>query len=139
MASAQDYARRVNQVLAGNKSFKANTVAEARMILKQIVQAQKDLRQIKKEIGLTMKSLRAQYADQKEQVSKAGVGKGLMQGVFGKKSVSRMDASRKDQIRQNQNKQLAPYEAVQNQIDRTILEYDRQKVAVDAWIAKQSA
>jgi len=134
----QDYERRIKQTLEGKTRFDINTAAEAQLALRQIVQLQKELRQIKKEIGLTIKSLRAQYADQKEGVSKAGFGKGVMQGVFGKKSVARMDAAQKDRIRQNQNKQLAPYEALQSNIDRFILEYDGQKVKLDAWVSQQS-
>lgn len=138
MATPQDYERRIKQALEGNTQFSVNTVPEAQLATKRIVQLQKELRLIKKEIGLTIKSLRAQYADQKADVGKAGFGKGVMQGIFGKKSVAHMDATQKDRIRQTQNKQLAPYEALQNNIDRFILEFDGHKVKLESWVNEQS-
>ena len=138
MASPADYEKRIKTLLQSNSSFKAKTVPDAKVIQKTIIQTQKELRQIKKEIALTMKDLRAQYATQKAGVGKAGFGKGVMQGIFGKKSVSHMDAQTKDRIRQAQVKQLAPYEALQAYIDRMILEYDKHKLTIDGWISEQS-
>lgn len=137
MATPQEYDRRIAEALKGNTEFKVSTTAEGKLLLKQIVQVQKELRQIKKEIGLTIKDLRGQYADQKADVGKPGFGKGVMQGLFGKKAVGGMNASQKDKIRQAQTKQLGPYEELQRKVDRFVLEYDSHKLKIEGWIAQQ--
>jgi hypothetical protein len=137
MATPQEYDRRIAGALEGNTEFKVSTAAEGKLLLKQIVQVQKELRQIKKEIGLTVKDLRGQYADQKAKVGKGGFGTGVMQGLFGKKAVGGMNAAQKNKIRQNQDKQLDPYEDLQRKVDRLVLEYDSHKLKIEGWIAQQ--
>jgi hypothetical protein len=135
--NVNDYEKRVQAITSANARFDVTTVAEAKAAQKQIVLAQKELRQVKKEMGLTMRDLRAQYADKKEDVSRGSFSKGVAQGLFGKKTVARADASQKDAIRQAQQKQLAPYEALAAHIDAVLLDYDRRKMQIDAWIAQQ--
>jgi hypothetical protein len=74
--NVNDYEKRVQAITSANARFDVTTVAEAKAAQKQIVLAQKELRQVKKEMGLTMRDLRAQYADKKEDVSRGSFSKG---------------------------------------------------------------
>lgn len=139
MSNLEVYKQRIGDILRGRTQLSAKTIPEARLMLRQMSQVQKELRQVKKEINLTMKSLRSQYADQKEDVARSTFGKGLLQGFFGRKSVSRMDAAQKNSIRQTQNKHLAPYEDLMRQIDGIILEYDGLKLKAESWITQAQA
>ena len=135
--SVQDYAHRVDELLKGNARFRVESVDDAKLSIKRITQMQKELRQVKKEIGLTLKSLRAQYSDQKAGVGKPGFGQGFMQGIFGKKTVGRANAVKRDTIRQNQQNQLAPYEQLQHRIDNILVECDANKLKLEQYIAQQ--
>lgn len=134
MPSAAEYAQRIQAILEGRNTVDLKRLEDAPPTLKRLTQVQKELKLLKKEIGLTIKSLKAQYTDQKMQASKNTGGKELSKILFGRRLVSRFDADQKRDIQQSQHQQLAPYEDVSRIIDRTLLDIDALKIKIEQWV-----
>jgi len=139
MSSPNEYQRKLAALgLAGGGGlqFQASSVAEAKQLLPTIRQLQAELRAIKKEINLDIKTIRLQYQQQR---SGAGSGAAAIFTLFGKRKVAgsiRADAKR--QLSAQQDKEIASYEQVKATIDNLLIQLDRAKIAVQQYIAENS-
>jgi predicted Ser/Thr protein kinase len=98
MKEAKEYlndAESIADRISGN--LKMESAKEARVIKKQLTQAQKELRHVKKQVNQTIKVIRAKY---KEKAQSAGEGGNAFLRLFGKKGAGRSyKASEKRRIK----------------------------------------
>lgn len=140
MARAKDYEKHVREAVGAITQgdtihLQWNSIPQARLHKSQIAQVQKQLRLIKKDIGLEKKAINASYTTEKTRVGK-GFGAGLAAGLFGKKNTGKVNASMRDNIRRQQLQAIAPYEAVNRMIDNLLLQLDQVKIQIDSWIVE---
>jgi hypothetical protein len=83
-----------------------------------------------------MRQIRASFAAKKAEIGKPGFTKGVMQGVFGKKTVGKMNAMEREALRKRQYEVLSPYESVIQIIDEALVELDRLKMQLEAVVAR---
>lgn len=138
MPSADEYAQRLQAILAGRNEFTLKRLEDAPLALRRVNQLQKEIRLLKKEIGLTIKSLRSQYTAQRVEASKESFGKNVVRGLVGRRFVSRFDAAAKDSIRQAQHQQIGPYEELSRRIDTVLLDFDAFKIRIEQWVSENS-
>jgi hypothetical protein len=136
MMDSQGYRRQINALGLGElKKVKISNQTDAKEVLRQVRNFQKSLRQIKREINLEMKNIRANY---REKTSTAGEGLSTVSMLFGKKklagsiraSAKRSMASERDQI-------LAPYEKLKLDIDALLTKLDSLKTQLENYIQKE--
>jgi len=142
MKTAKDYDKKVWETLgtiAKGKEIhiKWETIAEAKLHRAKIVQVQKELRLIKKDVGITKKSINSYYVSEKAKVGK-GIGAGITSGIFGKKSSGKMNVITRNRLRNSQLNQVAPYDQVSREIDSIIMQLDQLKMKIDTWLVENS-
>lgn len=142
MTSAEDYEKKVRDILGAVAQGKEvhlqwSTVAEAKLHKAKITQVQKELRLVKKDIGLTKKAINSAYTTEKAKVGK-GLGSELAAGLFGKKTIGKVNVSTRDNLRHNQLNTIAPYEEVNRMIDNVLVQLDQLKLQLDSWIVTNS-
>jgi hypothetical protein len=140
MASASDYAGRVNEIAETINTDSLNacsSVTEAKTHKARFTQIQKQLRLIKKDIALEKKILNASYTTERTRVGKS-FGAALFGGLFGRKLLGTINAATRDEIRRNQLQAVASYDAVDRIIDELILQLDHIKIQLDNWIIGNS-
>jgi hypothetical protein len=137
MTSSKDYAKRIDDVMDSAKELKATSVPEAKLVLKQIGQVKRELQLIKKEINLEKKNLRSAYTTAKVKVGKGGFGQGVLQGLFGKKTMGSINAAQREDIRRKERAQIAPYEHLTQHIDKCLLALDAYRVSIETLLAEQ--
>lgn len=133
MKTPTDYRRDLDPY---NVKLSIGSVAEAKATIKDLVQSQKALRQIKKEIDLDIKTIRAGYASR---MSTAGAGASNVLTIFGQRKAAgsaRADAKRK--LKAEQDRQIAPYQQVKLTIDDMINQMDRAKIQLQNYITENS-
>ena len=138
MTSASDYLNRVYKVIGHDPGKKGkidfsihwDSIAEAKILLIEVRNKQKQLRLIKKDIGFEIKKISYQYEDEASSVS-PGFGASLF---LGKGTAKSLAASKKRQIRDQKRNNVQPYEAVKRLIDEIILKYDIAKFEITQWI-----
>lgn len=138
MTSPKDYAKRIDDVMSSARELSANSVPEAKIVLKHIGQFKRELQLIKKEINLEKKSLHSTYTTAKVKVGKGGFGQGLLQGLLGKKTVGSINASQREDIRRKERTEIAPYEHLTQHIDKCLLDLDGYRVRIETLIAQQA-
>lgn len=136
MATAQYFESEVQRIISAiapgeQIQVQWSTAAEARAHKRAITQAQKELRLVKKELGLHRRAINGSFTAQKVEVGK-GLGSGIMKGLFGGKSVGKMNAVRRESLRADQTRAVAPYDAVNLLIDRLITQLDGAKAQIDS-------
>lgn len=138
MASAEEYLRQVRALGFDKKrTFEVNTSAEAKSLLANIRQWQKELRHIKKNINLEMKAIRARYTQQK---SSAGSGGSTLMNLMGKRrAAGRWRAESNRQLTAQRDRELGPYEQIKTMIDSLLLEMDRVKLQIEQQIAREAS
>ncbi len=110
------------------------TPEEAKQHLKIIRYKQKRLRLIKKDVRQTMTLIRSSFTAQKAEVGKPGIKTGIMAGLLGKKSVGKINALTKENLRRQQNESLAPYKSVLQIIENFLLNLDSLKLQIESWL-----
>lgn len=133
MRSAPDYERAVK---AYDKELTISTVADAKAMLKELSASQKGLRQLKKEITLDIKTIRAGYADKMAGAGSAASGVFTLFGQ--RKTAGSIRADAKRRLKSEQDRQIAPYEQVKLMIDNMINQMDRAKIQLQNYIAENS-
>ncbi len=143
MVSAQEYEKQVWNVMGEltnkNKELKLRweTIHEAKHHKARITQVQKQLRLIKKEIGVTKKTINAAHASESTKVGK-GIKAGLAAGFFGKKNMGKVNAVQRDNIRRNKLNMIQPYDNVIHLIDNILVQLDGIKLELDGWVSANS-
>ena len=138
MLSAQDYQKRVQAIIGnlaqdGKVHLTWNTAAEAKLHKTRIIQVQKELRLVKKELTAVKKVIHASYAAEKTKVGK-GLNAALAGALLGKKAVGKSNAAAKGNLQRQQFNAIAPYEYVGRTIDNILLQLDQLKLQLDTWI-----
>ena len=110
-------------------NLKWNTAEEAKRLLAQIRQQQKELRFIKKEIVLDMKQLRSAYTAQKSEVQA-----GFWASLAGRKSAGHDRASKRENLRRQELNALSSYQVIASLIDNALVSLDGAKLKLDVWI-----
>jgi hypothetical protein len=99
---------------------------------------QKRLRLLKKDIGITTKSVRSEFTAKKADIGK-GLTAGLGAAIFGKKAVGKMNAVDRENLRRAQSKAVAPYEALSRTIDDIIIKLDGIKLEMEKSVLSESS
>lgn len=130
--SEEYYSRIVALRIESFTNFTINTVKEAQSWLKSVRDTQKQLRQIKKEINLEIREIRAAY---REKSSSAGAGGAAFLYLSGKKRWARSySATSKRMVAQDRDARIAPYEQLKIAIDQGLLMLDKVKVQLVEYI-----
>ncbi len=130
--SWQEYENRIKR-LGLVRQYSITSIAEARSARADLVQMQKELRLIKREIDADIKAIRAQFTQR--MVSAAQTTSGIL-SVFGRKGMAgSIRADEKRRLKQEQDRILQPYLVLKLAIDSQILEYDKTKAQIDGMIA----
>lgn len=117
---------------------------QLKSFLKQLTQAQKELRFTKREIGLQVKAIRAKYTQRRSDAQAGAHAMGAAIGIisaFAGKGMSRgrgyggsLSASRKESLRREQERELQPYLTVSSSIDEMLITYDKLKLDLQSGI-----
>jgi len=127
---------RVEDVLGGEfdngqlkLSLSWDTVDEAMLLKKKIINQQKQLRQIKREINLDMKNIRASYKQASDNVQPSFLSVFASRGAS-KKSV----ADQRRKLRAKRDRELEPYNNTKLTIDNILLQLDGAKLSLTEYI-----
>ena len=144
MTSLEQYQSQLEEILgthiesgAIHLQFKWDTDLEAKQELASIRHMQKQLRLLKKDIGITTKSIRSEFTAKNADIG-TGLAAGLGAAIFGKKAVGKMNAVDRENLRRAQSKAVAPYEALSRTIDDIILKLDGIKLEMEKSMLSES-
>ena len=110
-----------------------STIPEAKLHLGILRQMQQQLRMVKKQAALEVKQIRAHYQHKKAYVG-TSIGTAIFAGVFGRKSAGRVNTLHRDSLRAEQERAIAPYQALSMGIDGALMQIDQLKLQIEAWI-----
>ena len=138
MTSAKDYEKRVNDILGtnmrnGKLHLHWESVEEAKLRKAEVAQMQKEIRLVKKQLSAHMREINSAYTSERTKVGK-GFGAAFLGGLFGKKSVGKVNASQRDSLRLQQLEARRPYESMGRMIDSVLLQLDQAKLQIDSWM-----
>lgn len=129
----EGYRRQINTLGLGKlRKMRVENQSDAKKVLKRVRNFQKRLRQIKREINLDMKTIRAGY---REKSANAGEGLSTVVSLLGKRKLAgsiRADAKRR--LKREREQVLAPYEKIKLEIDNLLTKLDRLKMQIDEYI-----
>lgn len=129
MQPSEYYHERVLALLPSDGAFTAHSADEAKAVKKEIVLIQKRLRQLKSEINLDIKTVRADYQAQAQKTQSRGTLLGILTGK--RRFASRLGAIDRQRAADNRNDTIAPYEAVKGLIDQLLVQLDGGKLQID--------
>ncbi|MBU7023450.1 MAG: zinc-ribbon domain-containing protein [Theionarchaea archaeon] len=127
------YMGKINSLGLGTlKEMKVHCKADAEKVLRQTRDFQKRLNQIKREINLEMKSIRAEY---KERRMKAGESfSGVLSLVGQRKLAGSARADAKRQVTKERNQMLVQYDKIKLHIDSLLTQLNRLKMQLADYI-----
>jgi hypothetical protein len=137
MASPEEYRRQIKELGLDRMEIRASSLAEAKAALTKVRGLQKQLRQIKRNINLDMKAIRAEY---RQKSSSAGAGSSAVLTVLGKRKLAgqaRADAKRR--LSTERDRKLAPYANLKLMIDDLLTQMDNAKVQIEGFIEEAKA
>ena len=142
VTEASEYMERVAGVLGGDGSLhlelSISSVDEAKLAHKRMVQQQKQLRQIKKEINQDMKNIRAAYKEASDNVQPSA-SSSIFGGLFGKKGYAKGNvAQQRRDLRQRRDGTLEPYNQAKLTIDDLLIQMDGAKLSIKNYIDEES-
>ncbi len=125
----QRAAELINTILPnGRGTLTWNSPAQAKQLLGQIRMVQKGLRLVKKDIAITMKTIRSAVTTQSTTMNRSI----LVSVFFGVRAAGRVRALNREGIRQKEIQILAPYQAVSRSIDDALLRLDAAKLQIES-------
>ena len=130
MSAAKEYVGRVSGLLLQLEQLESieNTKPALRKALNEITLIEAELRQIKKQIALDMKSIRQNYA---ERSANAGSGGSAVFTIFGKRgSAGTWRANAKRQLAKEKENELKPYDHLKIQIDGIMIQIAKAKADI---------
>lgn len=113
-----------------NLRYYWNDHQQAKALLLRIRTVQKELRLLKQEVTGTISAARSEFTTARTTVGKS-VGAGIAAGFFGRKTMGRINAARRDDLRRGQLQAVAPYENVKNIIDQVLAKLDSVKGRIE--------
>jgi hypothetical protein len=135
MASPEDYRQQVSDLGLDHMQIGASSLAEGKDALANVRRLQKELRQIKRNINLEMKTIRAQYKPKIAEAGTTGWTGLLAMGRGG----GRLRASEKRRVRAERDSRLAPYDQVKLTIDDLLVQMDGAKLQLQDFIEEAKA
>lgn len=134
MASPEQYWHRIKELGLDHMEIQVSTVSEAKETLKHIRKLQKELRQIKKNINLDMKAIRALYS---QKISTAASTTSGILSLFGKRKLAgQLRADERRRLRMERDRTLQPYESLKLTIDDLLIQMDAAKERLQMFIEK---
>ena len=135
MSSASYYKEQVQSLdIENNLNKKVTTIGEAKQLISECRNYQKELRLIKKNITLDIKVIRSEYS---EKIASAGQLVGGAFSIFGKRRIGgSIRADSKRSTTRERNAIIAPYEEIKLAIDNFINGIDEIKGQLDSYIHK---
>jgi hypothetical protein len=115
-------------------SFDYDTIPEAKLEKKKAIHIQKELRLLKKETNATIKFVRSNYT-----VKKSNVQAGFFASLRGKRAGGKERAKKKEALRQEQERVIAPYKNLVENTDQILLDIDKLKLEIDKWIVENQS
>lgn len=109
------------------------TLKEAQRYQESIPQLKADLSALKQEVNASMKEVRDRYNEKRGAVQPNPVLK-----LVSKKQASQRKARKREQLREQQESDLAPLQATRKEIDRLLLQLDSYRQRLEAWVKAQS-
>lgn len=138
MASVSEYQKQIDMLdIEGGLNKKVSSSEEARDVKKSCIAYQRELRQIKKSVGLEIKAIRTEYRDK---IVNAGSVVGGAFSLFGKRGLGgniRADAKRA--TTRERDSIISPYEDFKLLIDQYIHAIDDAKVNIEGYIQELKA
>lgn len=138
MSSPQEYATRIKALGLDKMEINIRNVPDAKAASSQLRILKKQLQQIKKEIAIDIKTIKARYQAQIPQAGSGGGGLLRTVGAFGVKGMKgqakQYEARAKQDIRNKQHKELDPYERVKLTVDDLITQIDATLAKIDAYL-----
>jgi hypothetical protein len=132
----EDFADAANAIARAIQAAGFSSIAEAKAIKSQIVQAQKLLRLVKKGITAKVRAINADFQNERIRVGKS-VGSVIARGFFGGRAVGSYNQVTRANLRMQQMQAVAPYEGLKTQIDTMLIQMDRNKLTIENWISSQ--
>lgn len=134
MASAEEYAERVNQMFSGGVNFEWNNLVEAQQNLLAVKLVRQKLLAIKREINLEISQIRDSAKMEKQQIGN-GFLSGLAGGLFGRGNVNQINAARKRGVAIQLEQHLTPYKTIKTQLESCVIQLDHLKNELEVYIA----
>jgi hypothetical protein len=136
---ADDYLERVNSILAPYLHHHQIEIpwenpTEAKRQRAAIRQMQKELRLVKKEVGLKEQEIRASFSSDTAHIG-TGLGAGVRAAVVGKNAARKMNTLEREHLRDRERHALAQYEMVRQTIDSALVTLDHIKLTIENWLA----
>jgi rubrerythrin len=109
-----------------------SSLAEAKTVLAQLRNTQKQLRQIKRNINLDMKAIRAEYRQKSPDA--AAFSSAFLTGLGKRKAAGKRRADAKRRLQAERDRKLAPYDSIKLAIDDLLVKMDGAKALFDDFI-----
>lgn len=137
MNNAEDYRKKLMAMGLDELEITASSPEEAKKVLAEMRQRQKELRQLKSMLNLDMKTIRNDYEQKKQG---AGEGGFALIGLFGKRGLATQHrANAKRQINAKRDQELRPYQNIKMTIDDLLLQIDQIKIQFQQYIDEKKA
>ncbi len=137
MSTPQEYFQRVGQIVGDdisdgevNLHLDWKNYSEAQALLTRIRTIQKEMRLLKKEVNATISVIKSEFATARTSVG-TSFGEGLAAGLFGRRTMGRVNAARRDDLRRNQIAAVEPYDRVKRIIDQILHQLDTCKGRIE--------
>lgn len=133
MTSPESFANQIDNLdIENNLHRTVSSSVEARALKQDCIAYQKQLRQIKKSIGMEIKGIRTEYRDK---IANAGSLMGGAFSLFGKRGMGgSIPADAKRAMARERDSVIGPYEHLKLLIDEYIHSIDNSKNDIDGWI-----
>ncbi len=112
------------------------TLEEAKKYVANIQQLKKEIRLVKGELTMAKGQIHAQFASKQVHVGK-GFGAGVATGLFGARTVGKMNSLTRNNIRGQELKAMQPYREAEQFINKVVAGLDKLKLEIQAWMAMQ--
>ena len=137
MTTPKEYRRQLSELGLDHMEIFVSSLAEAKAALAKVRSLQKQLRQIKRNINLDMKAIRAEY---RRRASTAAAGSSAIASLFGKRKLAgQMRADEKRRLNAERDRKLSPYEDLKLTIDNLLVQMDAAKIRLGDLIEKAKA
>ena len=115
MTSADEYRRQISALGADRLETRASSLADAKSALTTVRSLRKQLRQMKRDINLDMKAMRAEY---RQRSPEAAVGSSAAENQPGQgKHAGRLPGGERKRLAAERAQKLAPYDDVKRTVD----------------------
>ena len=137
MTSPEEYRRQIKELGFDRMEIRASSLAEAKAALTKVRSLQKQLRQIKRNINLDMKAIRAEYRQKSSDA--AAFSSAFLTGVGKRKAAGKRRADAKRRLQAERDRKLAPYDNLKLMIDDLLTQMDNAKVQIGSFTEEAKA